>query len=298
MLSVLIPIYNYKVTHLLLELILQLEDVNILYEIICIDDSSTEFNRENLIIETFKNVTSLKLENNIGRSKIRNLLTKKATYRWLLFLDSDVLPKNNNFIQKYISCIKSNNNNEVYVGGISYTNKKPEKYKLLRWAYGKKREEVSLSKRRNKPYNYFFGGNFLIHKSIFDSVKFDESLVKYGYEDFLFASYLINNSTKIIHIDNPVLHIGLNDTEDYLLNIKQSVENLFELNSKGLLLSKNNKILKVYKILYKFKLTVIFSKFYTGFKKTFEYNLKSDYPSLVVLDIYKLSYLCFLGSDN
>jgi len=106
MLSVLIPIYNYKVTHLLLELILQLEDVNILYEIICIDDSSTEFNRENLIIETFKNVTSLKLENNIGRSKIRNLLTKKATYRWLLFLDSDVLPKNNNFIQKYISCIK------------------------------------------------------------------------------------------------------------------------------------------------------------------------------------------------
>jgi len=296
MLSVLIPIYNYKVTPLLSELILQLEDVNVLYEIICIDDASNTFYKENLIIETFKNVTLFKLESNIGRSKIRNLLAEKATYNWLLFLDSDVLPKKPNFIQNYVRCIKLNIK-KVYVGGISYTNIRPKKDNLLRWVYGKKREEVSFSKRKNKPYNYFFGSNFLIHKSIFDVIKFNESIVKYGYEDFLFASSLFSNSTIIQHFDNPVIHKGINSTEDYLVNVKQSVENLYELNSIEIL-STNNKILKIFKVLNQLKLTFVFSKFYTSLKKVFEYNLKSNYPSLIVLDVYKLTYLCYLENPS
>ena len=48
------------------------------------------------------------LERNMGRSFVRNRLSEKAKYNWLLFMDADVSPKSNLYIKKYIDNIKIN----------------------------------------------------------------------------------------------------------------------------------------------------------------------------------------------
>jgi glycosyltransferase involved in cell wall biosynthesis len=296
MISVLIPVFNFKVTNLVTEIHSQLLVLNIDFEIICIDDASTIYFNENDVIQKLKNVIFVKLEKNIGRSCIRNLLVKKANFNWLLFLDADVMPNKTIFIKNYINKIK-NEEAKVYLGGIIYQNKKPNRNKLLRWVYGKKREEVNLSIRKNKPYNYFFGGNFLIHKSVFKTVIFNETIIKYGYEDLFFANNLKKNNIKLIHMDNPIIHLGITTTDAYLINIKHATENLYELNKEGLRLN-NSKILNVFRLINKIGLTLIVSKLYSNLSSVLEKNLKSKNPQLYLLDLYKLSYLCYLKKTN
>ena len=186
MLSILIPTFNYPIINLVSELHSQLVLARIKFEIICIDDASSNYYLQNDTLKNLNNVSLQKLPKNIGRSKIRNLLASKAIYDWLLFLDADVIPKDKDFINVYLRCIESKDA-QVFCGGIAYENKKPESRKMLRWVYGKKREEIDLEIRKRNPYKYFFGANFLIHKSIFETVKFNNQIVKYGYEDVFFC---------------------------------------------------------------------------------------------------------------
>ncbi len=293
MISVLIPVFNFNVTNLVKEIHTQLALLNINFEIICIDDASTthKFIKNNTI-EQLNNVTFIKKNKNIGRSKIRNLLALKSKYNWLLFLDVDVIPKQQYFIKNYINCINSKEG-EVYVGGICYENIKPTKDRLLRWIYGKKREEISFIDRKKAPYKYFFGGNFLIAKTIFNFIKFDESLSKYGYEDVLFALSLKRRGINIVQVNNPIIHLGISKTKDFLINIKHSIENLAILCEKEILLNEV-KILKVYTFLNRYYLVFPFGLLFLLLKSVLEKNLKSKYPKLFVLDFYKLSYLCYL----
>lgn len=295
MISVLIPIYNYNVTKLVAEIHNQLSLLNIDFEIICIDDASTKSFIENDTIQYLKNLTYIKLNRNIGRSKIRNLLASKAKYNWLLFLDVDVLPKRQVFIKNYIEYINLNTG-KVFVGGLVYEDIELTKEKLLRWVYGKRREEIPLAKKRKQPYKYFFGGNFLIEKGVFDSIKFNELINQYGYEDVLFSANLKQHSIVVFQIENPVIHLGIDATENYLINVRSSIENLHNLLENELL--KDIKILKFYSFIKKIKATFLLGKIYIIFKKQLEYVLKSAHPKLFILDFYKLSYLCYLKKIN
>ena len=105
MLSILIPIYNFAVIYpqkLVNELSSQAQDLNIAFEILCVDDTSkTTYIKLNDGLEKI-NCQNYQLNiKNIGRSAIRNLLTDKAQYDYLLFLDCDV-QIGDNFIKKYI----------------------------------------------------------------------------------------------------------------------------------------------------------------------------------------------------
>ena len=115
MLSILIPTYNYNVTRLVKEIHKQLLETKIKFEIICLDDGSkSHLNNKNKDINLLSNVNFSELDINIGRSAIRNLLAEKANYKWLLFLDADVIPKSKNFISDYISHI-SDENKEILI---------------------------------------------------------------------------------------------------------------------------------------------------------------------------------------
>ena len=140
------------------------------------------------------------LEDNIGRSAVRNLLSEKAKYKWLLFLDSDVYPKKSNFINEYLDIIKRSEY-AIISGGISY--KIDNSKKLLRWKLGKNNEEKSVFIRSRNSYKYFFTANFLIKKSIMELINFNEDLIKYGYEDLLFSKSIKNKS--IILIDDSLV---------------------------------------------------------------------------------------------
>ncbi|WP_299525764.1 glycosyltransferase [uncultured Lutibacter sp.] len=297
MISVLIPVYNYNVINLVTSIKSQLQLANIDYEIICIDDASTEYFNQNNELQELKNVAFYKLTNNIGRSKIRNLLVDKSKFEWLLFLDSDVIPENNNFIKEYLNCIHSNEA-KVYCGGIKYDVTKPVKDKILRWFYGKNREEVNSVVRNEKPYQYFFGANFLIHKSVFNTCKFNENIVKYGYEDVFFVEDLRRNNIVLLQVSNEVYHLGIEYNSVFLYKTKEAIENLYHFSYLNNFTADNIKILNTYYKIEKYKLSWLFSNLYKLFHNLFEYNLKSKYPSMFIFDLYKLTYFCFLSKNN
>ena len=294
MISVLIPVYNYNIVKLVATLNSQLLLANIDFEIICIDDASSDYYTENDSLPVINNVTLHKLPINIGRSNIRNLLAKKAKYEWLLFLDADVLPENKYFINKYLDCINSNKG-KVFCGGIKYNSQKPRNEKLLRWVFGKNREEIDVAIRQKKTYQYFFGSNFLIHKSVFDSCLFNEKILKYGYEDVFFAEDLRNNQIPLTHLSNEVLHLGIENNKVFLEKTKQAIENLYSLTIKNEFKIESVKILRTYSLISIYKLVWFFSSVFVVFNKLFEYNLKSKIPSMFIFDIYKLTYFCFLN---
>lgn len=292
MLSILIPTYNYNIVPLVRDLRSQLHKENIIFEIICIDDASqSELNLINEEINSFEFCSFSSLEKNFGRSKIRNFLAKKAKYEWLIFLDGDVLPAQSSFIFNYLKIIKSTTN-KVFCGGVKYQRKKSN-INLLHYKHGIKNEEISVNKRREKPYKYFFTSNFLIAKDVFNKVTFEEKLTAYGREDLLFAIDLKNNGFNIEHISNEIFHLGLENDKIFLSKTKQAMMNLFFLENENLLKTNESGLLNLVKNLKRFKLSRIISRFTSYFEK-----IVIQKKSLLMLDCLKVCYLCSLNSNE
>ncbi len=240
MLSILIPTYNYKVFPLASMLSKQAVAANISFEIICLDDgSNAEINTENEAINTVKNASFEALQQNIGRSAIRNVLANRATKKWLLFLDADVLPVEDSFIMKYVEQAQKA---MVFCGGIQYRDS-PEYTRFLRYTYGKKHEEKTLSVRVKHPNKYFFTANFLIEKEVFQTVSFNESLVQYGYEDLLFSKALAAANIQVRQIENSVFHCGIDTNFKFVKKTKQALGNLSFLRKQQYVSGKDTHIL-------------------------------------------------------
>ncbi|RUA07419.1 MAG: glycosyltransferase family 2 protein [Flavobacteriia bacterium] len=293
MLSILIPTYNYSVLPLVRSLYIQLKKEGKLFEIICFDNSpKSDNNSDNIEINLIENCTYELLNGNGGRSRTRNLLAQKAKYDWLLFLDADVLPVTNDFISNYYDFI-NRDGSKVAFGGLKYQ-KKPSKEKLLRWVYGKYREEIPLNERKKDPQQHFTSANFIIKKSLFERFRFDESLINYGYEDTLLALELTKKNIQISQIDNPVYHLGIDKSDLFLKKTKESVKNLYMLNKQDKIEIKDSQLLKTFGKIQKFKMNAVFRIIFKNFSRHMEKNLLSEKPSLFIFDLYKLGYLCSL----
>lgn len=282
MLSILIPVFNYNVLPLVNELVKQCNSCGITFEIVCQDDASNSTeNIQNQEINSFPNCSFFINETNLGRGKNINSLAKKAKYNWLLILDCDTFPTENNFIQNYISTISDSGN--ILFGGIIYEDKKPEKKQRLRWIYGRERETSAV-----------LSSNLLIKKDVFLQFSFDESIIKYGYEDLLFFAVLKKNNFKINHIENPTFHLNLETSELFLAKTKTALENLVFLYNSKKISAEESKIIKAFELLKSLKL-IGFTRFlFNKKRKTIEHNLLSENPSLFYFDLYKLGYFCIL----
>jgi GT2 family glycosyltransferase len=230
MLSICIPVYNFNVVRLVTELHNQASLLQINFEIICIDDfSELNFKHQNKPITGLSQVNYIELNENIGRSKIRNLFLKHALYDYLLFLDCDAGIISENFVKNYIDAVHLFG--DVICGGLCYQENKPPKDFVLRWKYGQRREVLSLQKRLENPYRSFKTINFLIKKDVFTKILFDERIKEYGHEDTWFGYQLKKNGVQIKHINNPVLHTQLETNEQFILKTEQSIENLIRINN-------------------------------------------------------------------
>jgi glycosyltransferase involved in cell wall biosynthesis len=295
MLSILIPTYNYNIVPLVQELYKQCLESEIVFEILCQDDGSKSvLNSENEIINSDENCSFFVNKNNLGRGKNINSLAEKAKYNWLLILDCDTFPTQNDFIKKYNSTIK-NSLFKVVFGGILYKKEKPEKEKLLRWVYGNKREALSLKIRSERPNSRALTSNLLIQKELFLSNKFDETIINYGYEDLVFMFDLSGKDISVEHIDNTTYHLGLETSQQYLDKTKIALKNLVTLQSENKIDTQNMKIIRVISFLKTIKATSIISKLYELFEKTILKNLTSDNPSLLVFDFFRIGFLCKLN---
>lgn len=294
MLSILIPTYNYNISALVKKVHNQVKLLDVTFEILCFDDGSTDKNiiTANEKINKLENTKYVILEKNIGRSAIRNLLAKEASFDWLLFLDADVMPKNDDFITTYLKSISEKS--QVIYGGILYVEKKPLKNHLLRWVYGREREALTTEERNKDIYLSFLTLNFLIRKDTFKVVSFDEEIPNLRHEDTLFSYHLKLNSINIEHIENSTYHLGLEESSTFLNKSIESVDALKLFLKQDLIPENYTLITRVFFKLKKVKLHYLLAFIYRAFKGFFKKNLLSKKPSLYVFDLYRLSYLCYL----
>jgi len=280
MLSILIPCYNFNIYNLVKDIQKQGKLLKINFEIICIEDGSSEV-FSNYNIKNLQYVTYIVNKENIGRSKIRNLLAKKAKFNWLLFIDCDSKINNNKFLSNYTE--KINQSNSIFYGKTEYSTNQKNTNKKLHWLYGRKIE----SKRKK---NQFSSHHFLIQKKTFNQVNFDEKIEKYGHEDTIFSIQLKKKKYKLYYINNPLLHIGLEDNETFIKKTEQSIKNLITLKNRYNL--NHLRIIKTYNILSSVFLDYFLSFSFRLIKKQILKNLISNKPNMWLFQFYKLGYYC------
>lgn len=291
LLSILIPVYNFDVRQLVIDLHAQCLTLS-KFEILCLDDaSSLVFHELNQSLNSITNVTYTQLSQNIGRSAIRNKMMEMAQYPNLLFMDCDSAVPTSDYISKYIPYFGTH---QVVYGGRKYAPELTDTTFALRWKYGTARECLPAEERNTMPYTAFMTNNFLISKSGFDQIRFDETLKGYGYEDSKFALDLKKIAYPIVHIDNPLVHIGLETAQEFLAKTKQGLDNLSRLIIMDIL-PPEMRIYTTYLKLKKFGMKTLFKFGLIPFEKIIVQQLKSTNPSLFLFDLYRLHQLSKLA---
>lgn len=288
MLSVLIPTYNYNIQKLVKSIHQQLSTQNIAFEIIVFEDGSTSLINSNINLSHTKQI---KHNENIGRVNARRFLAEQAQYNWLLFLDADVIPKKGTLIKNYLKSIE--NNFDAVFGGFAYYKNRPEKDLLLRWAYGKTKEEVAAKTRNKKPYKVIISANFIIKKNVFLDVFTNISVPKgYGYDSY-FATLLKQKNYSVFHINNEVYHLGIEKSSVFINKIELATKTLLKLNKSDYKNNNQNDLLNLFSKLKAWKLTGFFTICYSMFGNTIKKNLLSNNPSITLLQLYKICYMCY-----
>jgi glycosyltransferase involved in cell wall biosynthesis len=300
MLSILIPVYNFNIVSLVKELHRQALKASIQFEIIVLDDCSSELLRDqNKEVGTLTGVHFIELDKNIGRARIRNRLAELAKYPTLLFMDCDSEVSSDKYIENYLPYFGKE---LVVCGGRIYKNDPPEEPEyMLRWLYGVLREQIQARLRNIKPYRSFMTNNFLLSKSIMLQIQFDESIVQYGHEDTLFGLELRKRNIKVIHIHNPLIHIGLEIASEFLRKTSEGIENLLTLINNGKIAQddfKDIRVLRAYGILKKYRLVNIYLFFYNFVANIVIRNLLGSNPSILAFDLYKLFLFSSLIKRN
>lgn len=289
-LSICIPVYNYNCINSVKELCHQIESLSLIAELLVVDDaSSIELND----LQNYKNpiYSYEKLRGNIGRSKIRNFLVKKAKFDCVLFIDGDSkTPKD--FIKNYITAAEAYPNTIIYGGTIHNT--PTSKKDKLRYNYGVKFEYKNKIYRNKKPYHSFRTNNFFSPKYIVEQIPFNEKLNYYGQEDTFFGYELKNSNIDILHIENPVIHLDSDSNEAYLAKTKSSIENLIFLKNEYPDFTNYHKLLSLIdsfsflKTRFIKKISkVIFKPFWAISKKTSNPYSLQLFKIFYILSIYK-----------
>ncbi len=295
MLSILVPIFNFDIRPLVADLHGQCEALGIGYEIVCFDDGSTpDFKQKNQEIWKWPNVIYREMPQNLGRSAIRNALGKAARFEYLLFMDCDSKVVSLDFIEKYLQQAAPE---RLVYGGRCYQNTPPaDPSHYFHWYYGRYREQRNAAERSRSVYHAFMTNNFLVPKAIFLDIHFDETLRQYGHEDTLFGMELARRKVPILHIDNPLEHIGLETVEVFLQKTEQGIENLVQLKNQGK--SIETKLLSTYDLCEKWGLSSLLSVIFAKSKRLIVNQLSSKNPSLKWFDFYKLGSLVIYSNTK
>lgn len=297
MLSILIPTYNYNVFPLAENLVNRASNSDIAFELICIDDgSNSEINKLNEKINSLNNCKFIEQKTNSGRTASRHTLAKQAEYDWLLFLDADVMPKNDAFLTQYVSLISESY--EAIFGGIAYNKKSYNPENVLRYTFGSKREVIDAKKRNDNPYRVTCSANFMIKKDVFLNINANLLQNAYGL-DYVFGTELQSQQISILHINNEVYHLGVDNNVEFLNKTKRALQTLYTLNENDQINNSKISLLKAYFKLKSLGIASLFGRMLDKINNPIEKHLKtSKSPSLFVFDLYRLGYFCRIKSDS
>ena len=294
MLTVCIPVYNIDVRPLVNALSRQSEISGTVTEILIADDlSDVAYRQMNREISHLPLVRYIESGVNLGRSAIRNYLGGLADNECILFLDADSLPPDRQFIMRYRDAMTSDG---VICGGTLYEDKVPDPGTALRWTYGRKREQLTAVQRAARGFS-ITANNFMVRKQDLLAHPFREEIRRYGHEDTVFGYDITKAGIAIRHIDNPVIHTGLEDSAAYLAKTRIALENLLQIareivpepefaDHSGLIRTRNR--------LEKAGIHRIAGSIFNLLRKPAECHLLGTHPNIGIFDLYRLCYLCSL----
>lgn len=288
MISILIPCFDYNAYPLVSILEKQALILKIDFEIICIDDGSfSSKNDVNQKINLLTNSKFIESKKNIGRIKNRLLLAEKSQYEWLIFLDVDTLPNEDNFLKNYIDQL---NKGTMIFGGCIYKEPENENFSL-RYKFGKLREEINSNNRNKNPYKYISSCNFMCQRNVLIDILSSIKTISYG-NDYIFGSLIKKMGIDVKHIDNPVLIDNIDENQIFIKKTHHALDNLVSSYNNKIIKKHSISILKAYMILDNLLLKNVFVKITDLYRNLLKRNLYRKDPNLFLFDLYRLNYLC------
>jgi GT2 family glycosyltransferase len=293
--SLLIPVLDYDIVALVHSMKSAMPKVPELIEILIGDDGSSPEYREKYRSLEGDGVRVISSGKNIGRAAIRNRLAMEALGDYFLFIDADtMIPATAEaYLRKWIQAAGMA---RVISGGILYRDSPPgDPDKLLRWKYGRLKEQKKASERNKHPNAGFSTFNVLIESSVFSKIRFDETLRQYGHEDTLMGYQLKKAGIKILHIDNGLIHEGVESNREFLAKTKLGIENLSKLYDKVTdkkAFSETVRMLNFYHRLRILRMTRVLAGFFIKYRERMEIRLDSNKISLNLFALYKISMFC------
>ena len=300
-LSILLPSYNNVCVSLVQALQRQADalwgklDKPFRYEIIVADDGSTDAAciDANRVIGDMLHCRYLRMEQNVGRAQIRNVLISESSGDYVLLIDSDLFLCDVNYLYKYATSTAYVVYGGTRIGGEGFAmvdnEANTENLKgNLRYIYEKKAEPSHRAVfRQLRPNQEISVCNLYARRDIMEAHPFDSRFKAYGYEDVLFGKRLAESGIEVTHIDNPVL---INEFEPNSVFVKKTEEAIltlcrFEQDLEGY----SNLKTKV-TTLGRYIPLSLFRLWHRIMKNKEKRNLTGPKPSLLLFKLYKLGF--------
>ncbi len=226
---------------------------------------------------------------NVGRAAVRNLLAAEAHYPWLLFMDCDLMPANNDFLERYVQAVHMHPEAKVIYGGL--LNISPS-FPCLRYRYEQATaERHTVQARRNHPYASLSVANIMVYADVARHVPFDLRFRTYGYEDVMFGRRLRLSAVPILHIDNPVEIRDFESNEQYVCKTEQAMRTLRQFADE---LQDDVTMLRKLRVLCRCVPKGILCLFARCFAPVLRRNLSGNNPDWCLFNPYKLCYYVLL----
>jgi len=160
---------------------------------------------------------------NEGRSRGRNRLASAARGGSYLFLDSDMRPDHRRFLQDWAELV-AREDPAVAFGGFSLLQASTEARFSVHRAMAAKSECVPFVERARQPEKYVYTSNLLVRRDVFEAEAFDPGFSGWGWEDVEWAMR-VSRRFRVVHLDNPATHMGLDDVAGLARKYEQSAGN-------------------------------------------------------------------------
>ncbi|MBR1683220.1 MAG: glycosyltransferase family 2 protein [Bacteroidaceae bacterium] len=288
-LSILIPTYNYNALTLVKALHQLAVREGIEAEIIIGDDASTSETEWMQEAAQLPGVTILRENTNLGRAAIRNHLGLQSTGKWLWFIDADAEVPAEFSLKAGLSAAALS---PVVCCGLYHPAENPNPRGTLRYKYERAADKKrSAAQRMKHPHRRLATFNLLVYREVFLHRRFNEKCDKYGYEDALFGVELGRHHIAVAHIDNPLIHIGIDDNDEFLAKSEMAMRSLYKISN--IMPRNGGGIVGTSRLLRKWHLRGPVKVVFKLLRRPIRANLLSQHPLLPLFQFYKLGYyLC------
>jgi glycosyltransferase involved in cell wall biosynthesis len=174
---------------------------------------------------------AVRFHSNKGRSQARNRCIHAARGEYLLFIDADMLPADEQYLSRYFD-VMGKASTAIAFGGFTTIGVKVDRDTKLNYSLALKNDCKPASERSVRGPLSVASNNLLVRRDVFDLIAFDDAFTGWGWEDTEWAMRAVYAGYGLTHIDNPAVHIGLDTTEAVLRKYKEAGANLRRLLNK------------------------------------------------------------------